>query len=69
MQPIFSTYDVGKLKKAKAYLQGAIRRCDIMNEYVAHADIYSTNQESKKNLLLNLAFINSRLKTLENEMV
>lgn len=44
MQPIFSTYDVGKLKKTKAYLQGAIRRCDIMNEYVAHADIYSANQ-------------------------
>jgi hypothetical protein len=69
MQPIFTTYDVGKLKKAKAYLQGAIRRCDTMNEYVAHTDIYSANQESKKNLLLNLAFINSRLKYLENEMV
>lgn len=69
MQPIFSTYDVGKLKKAKAYLQGAIRRCDIQNQEIAKAEIYSENQRAKKLHLVHLAFINSRLKTLENEMV
>lgn len=69
MQPIFSTYDVGKLKKAKAYLQGAIRRCDIQNQEIAKAEIYSENQRAKGFHLQHLAFINSQLKSLENEMV
>lgn len=67
MQPIFSTYDVGKLKKAKAYLLLAIRRCDIQNQEVADANIYSENQKAKKLHLVHLAFINSQLKNLGND--
>jgi len=66
MQPIFSTYNVGQLKKAKAYLQGAIRRCDIQNEEVAKAEIFAENQRAKGLHLQHLAFINSRLKSLQN---
>ncbi len=66
MQPIFSTYDVVQLKKAKAYSKRAIKNCDTMNEHVAHAGIYSENQRAKGLHLQHLAYINSHLKSLEN---
>ena len=66
MNPIFDTYDKEKLLKAKAYLQGAIRRCDLQNEEIAKAEVFAQNQIEKGFLLMNLETIDSILNEKAN---